>query len=122
MAKKEINNRKEAGQGYKACPECLESNRAAYCPARSTECPDCGHKFQKSAASTTKKERAGGDIEKEVMKFVLFENGGNIAKALKSVTDFEVPEKTPLEKFIDSVGGKNNAVKMLESMKEKASS
>lgn len=120
MAKKEVNNRKEAGQGYKVCPKCLEAGRAAYTPARSTECPDCGYQFTPKAKTTAR--ASGADIEKVVMGFVLFENGGNIAKALKAVADFQTPEKTPLEKFIDQVGGKSNAVKMLESMKEKASS
>jgi len=67
-----------------------------------------------------KRKGGAGDAEKAVMEFVLFQQGGNLTKALKAIEDFEVPEKTPMETFIDNIGGKANAVSVIQALKEKA--
>ena len=111
MAKKKAGTR---GAPQKTCPKC-----SVTCHARSSKCPGCGYEFPAAASKPGgSPSRARGDSEKAAMQFVLFNNGGNIDKALKAV---EAYSEDDLAAFIMAQGGPAKAKAVLEELKKKAS-
>lgn len=106
------------GAPQKQCPKCGKSVHAR------TRLCSCGHEFAAAApkepgAVGSKPRKGGADAEKIAMTFVLFDNGGNVGKALDTVAKYEV---SPIGELIEQLGGKANAVKVLEAMKERQAS
>ncbi len=96
----------------KACPECKAEVHAA------TKTCKCGHIFSAAASKNGKGRKAakGVDVEKEAMRIVLA-NKGNPAAVLKMIEDYQQPEKTRFELFLENAGGKEKAREAIEALK-----
>lgn len=110
-------NESKAGAGRKLCPGCEKKgsvNRYVVGPATS-ECPECGHKFE-VAKKGAKSKSSAPDLEKKAMEFVLFNQAGNLDKALKAVEGYS---EDALARFIADCGGAEKAKELLEQLAAK---
>jgi DNA-directed RNA polymerase subunit M/transcription elongation factor TFIIS len=103
----------DRGAPQKECPKCHATMHA-----RKGKCDGCGYEFPAAASKPTSTgSRSKGDSEKEAMQFVLFNQGGNIEKAIKAVEGYAADD---LAAFIAKCGGVEKAKAALAGLKEKA--
>lgn len=99
-----------SGGPQKTCPACNKSVHAA------TRTCECGHVFQAKAAKKSKTGAADVDFERLAMEFVLFNQAGNLDKALKAVEGYK---EDSLAQFIAACGGADKAKGLLQGLAAK---